>query len=90
MRTKKNQDGIRMFYMTESEFWEMDAGYEGCCIHCGDTRDSCEPDARKYNCYDCETRNVYGMSELLAMGRIEFVEEPRDEEQDWAEFLKQW
>ena len=37
----------------------------GICIHCGEERDSCEPDARQYECYDCERHTVYGASELL-------------------------
>ena len=37
----------------------------GICINCGEERDSCEPDARQYECYDCERNTVYGASELL-------------------------
>lgn len=37
----------------------------GICIHCGDERDECEPDARQYECHECERNTVYGASELL-------------------------
>ena len=37
----------------------------GICINCGEERDYCEPDARQYECYECERHTVYGASELL-------------------------
>ncbi len=40
----------------------------GFCIECGEERDCCEPDARKYECYDCGAKAVYGAMELVMMG----------------------
>ncbi len=44
--------------------------YTGFCIKCGAERDSCEPDAREYECYECEEHTVYGAEELLIMGLV--------------------
>ena len=39
---------------------------EGICTACGETsQDSCEPDAREYECHHCGSFKVYGASELL-------------------------
>lgn len=45
--------------------------YTGFCIECGAERDSCEPDAREYDCYECGANAVYGAEELLVMGLVE-------------------
>ena len=37
----------------------------GFCIYCGVDTDSCEPDARRYECEDCGKHGVYGAEELL-------------------------
>jgi len=37
----------------------------GFCVACGADHDGCEPDARKYECYDCGAMAVYGAAELL-------------------------
>ena len=39
----------------------------GFCIECGAERDSCEPDARQYQCPDCGMMSVYGAEELCLM-----------------------
>jgi hypothetical protein len=61
----------RIFTMTEEEFREADNAFEGRCLACGEDAYGCEPDARKYKCEACEEHEVYGMAELLFMGRIE-------------------
>jgi hypothetical protein len=43
----------------------------GFCINCGDPRDCCEPDARKYLCDNCGCLTVYGAEELVMMGLVE-------------------
>lgn len=45
--------------------------YCGFCIACGAERDSCEPDARNYECYDCGEHQVFGAEELLIMGMVQ-------------------
>jgi hypothetical protein len=37
----------------------------GFCLSCGEERDSCEPDARNYECFECGERKVFGAEELL-------------------------
>jgi len=43
----------------------------GFCVVCGEERECCEPDARKYPCEECETPTVYGAQELAIMGLVE-------------------
>ena len=40
----------------------------GFCVKCGDEREGCEPDARRYPCESCDERAVYGAEELMLMG----------------------
>ena len=40
----------------------------GICIACGDEREGCEPDARKYECFSCGKHLVFGAEELLIAG----------------------
>ena len=42
----------------------------GFCVACGDVRDCCEPDARKYPCDGCGKNLVYGAEEIALMGWI--------------------
>lgn len=44
--------------------------YKGFCIYCGAEHDCIEPDARKYQCENCNKAGVYGTEELLLMGRL--------------------
>ena len=37
----------------------------GICLACGEDNDSCEPDARNYECESCGSRQVFGAEELL-------------------------
>jgi hypothetical protein len=37
----------------------------GFCVKCGRDADSCEPDAREYECESCGAMAVYGAEELL-------------------------
>ncbi len=37
----------------------------GFCIACGEDADSCEPDARGYECESCGKSKVYGAEELM-------------------------
>ena len=40
----------------------------GFCIACEGEHDGCEPDARRYECYECGEHQVYGAPELVLMG----------------------
>jgi hypothetical protein len=37
----------------------------GFCLACGNEQDGCEPDARRYKCEACGSRQVYGAQELV-------------------------
>lgn len=39
----------------------------GFCVNCGAERYYTEPDAREYECEECEQPKVYGAEELLMM-----------------------
>lgn len=39
----------------------------GVCLACGAERDGCEPDAREYECYECDESKVYGAEEIMMM-----------------------
>lgn len=43
---------------------------KGFCLACGYEQDCVEPDARGYECEDCERPTVYGADELLIMGKV--------------------
>ena len=45
-------------------------GNAGFCTACGEERDGCEPDARRYPCEACGANKVYGASELIQMGWV--------------------
>lgn len=63
----------RMFKVTEEQMLtDRDMGY---CIYCGEEAYGVEPDARRYVCDACDKPGVYGLEELLMMGRVEVVEE---------------
>ena len=63
----------RMFKVTEEQMLtDRDMGY---CIYCGEEVYGVEPDARRYECEACGKEGVYGLEELLMMGRVEVVEE---------------
>jgi hypothetical protein len=61
------------FEMTEEEFTDGDLNHEGRCLACGFEAEMCEPDARQYKCDNCGEHQVYGLAELLIMGKIEIV-----------------
>jgi len=59
--------------LTEEEYLDLSDNYMGICLNCGEQRDSCEPDARNYECEHCGEKQVFGVEELLMEGKIEFV-----------------
>jgi len=63
------------FKMSKSEYLSRSEDYEGKCIKCGADAFGVEPDARKCECDECGEMAVYGLEELLLMGRIEIIEE---------------
>jgi hypothetical protein len=64
-----------MFNMS-SDYYEMlnDDG-TGLCTGCGQEAYGVEPDARRYECEYCGLPLVYGVEELLLMGKINITED---------------
>ena len=59
--------------ITEEEYQEAEESNQGICLTCRcQTHDFCEPDARQYECPDCEEKTVYGYPEALLCGFITF------------------
>jgi hypothetical protein len=58
--------------ITLAQYEEARDNYTGFCMACGAERDSCEPDARKYECEACGEHEVYGAEEWVIMERITF------------------
>lgn len=63
------------FKMTTEEFKSRSNDYEGGCLKCGFEAYGVEPDARNYECEECGHAAVFGLEELLLMGRIEILED---------------
>jgi hypothetical protein len=60
--------------ITESIYHSLDSESAGICLHCGIVETGIEPDARGYECSECEQKKVYGTQELILMGWIEIVD----------------
>lgn len=58
--------------------------YPGVCLACGELADSCEPDARGYECECCGAHKVYGIAEAILMGAA--VPAPGCEYEDFMAF----
>jgi len=69
MESKMPQDNS--VAITIEEYFEYRGQYIGVCLSCGETRDSCEPDADDYPCESCGESKVQGADNLLAMGLVE-------------------
>lgn len=79
MKIKTSKTGKLSFLMPESEYVDLCADNAGICISCAELADGCEPDARMYKCESCGCLAVFGIEELLMMGRIEFSADDHDE-----------
>lgn len=64
--------------MSEERFVSLDEDYIGLCLQCGHEQAECEPDTERDPCEECGLPSVYGAEQLLAMGRIEFVDDDED------------
>jgi predicted RNA-binding Zn-ribbon protein involved in translation (DUF1610 family) len=60
-----------MFALSDVEEYIIEDCCAGGCIACGAIVESdIEPDARGYKCPECGAMAVYGLEELLIMGRV--------------------
>lgn len=58
-----------------SDYHNLRNGHDGFCIKCGKINEgNHEPDAEKYECTHCETRNSYGIEILFMSGDVEIVD----------------
>lgn len=46
--------------------------YIGFCVDCGTKHTGIEPDARGYECENCNKTSVFGAEEILIMGEYNF------------------
>lgn len=58
------------FTMTDEEYRVLRNEDAGRCIACGAEAYGVEPDACNYPCDGCNEDQVYGIEELMLMGRI--------------------
>lgn len=64
----RNKEGQMVFPIEMIESAVFSGDHLGYCLQCAGERDACEPDAAKYECYECGTRNVYGAENIVIMG----------------------
>lgn len=60
MEKWRNRKGETRFYPSLDEVRDMDENSEGACIGCGETGQSAEPDAERYECECCGKNLVFG------------------------------
>ena len=70
MTTKPTTPKRLVFAMREETFSRKSEDGYGRCLGCGAEAHYVEPDAREYTCERCSAPRVYGLEELLIMGRI--------------------
>jgi hypothetical protein len=51
----------------------MNENSEGLCVACGSVAGGVEPDAERYECEACGDPFVWGIEQLLIMGRVEIT-----------------
>ena len=51
----------------------MNENSEGLCVACGNVTGGVEPDAERYECEACGDPFVWGIEQLLIMGRVEIT-----------------
>jgi hypothetical protein len=70
---------FRFANMSEAEYMQMSED-GGICLGCDNTQTPVEPDATGVFCESCGKPFVYGVAQLLLMGRIRFTAEATEEE----------
>lgn len=59
--------------LSETDYREYTESYTGVCLACGETRECCEPDARRYRCDACGAREVFGTEQALLEGYVTII-----------------
>jgi len=65
---------INIYGVTQADYLECDDSNTGICLNCGEPREGCEPDARRYHCEACGQDKAYGLPEALMMGRLRITD----------------
>lgn len=65
---------LQSFTIDTETYSDMREESEGFCRACGEPAYGVEPDARKYQCESCDAKQVYGIEELLLMGKLTITE----------------
>lgn len=70
---------------TLREIKEASEENQGWCTNCEEwTHDSCEPDAHKYTCPECDCNSVYGAEELVLLGLVDLSDDDElDDDEDY-------
>ena len=63
----------RPLRLTRLQYLRLEDDMVGTCRACGEEREMCEPDGRKYLCPVCQAPEVYGIEELLAREEVEII-----------------
>ena len=75
----------KTLYVTKSEFKDLRKGHDGFCFKCGKINEgNHEPDAEKYECSHCNTRNSYGVEQAFVVGQLVLVDKEEDSNLDEA------
>ncbi len=69
--------------ITEDTYKSLVDSYQGICTSCLSTKDSCEPDAERYQCDNCDKHQVYGTEQLLIMGLLQITPDQAKENIKW-------
>ena len=65
----------KMIRLTEENLRKAMEFHEGFCLSCENIATDCEPDTRERRCDSCGETKVFGVEELLIMGKIGLIEE---------------
>lgn len=67
MKLHKSLTVKRVVEAAEEEMFGPAITNPGFCLACGEEQEGCEPDAEKYECENCEKREVYGAATVAMM-----------------------
>lgn len=60
--------------MIQASEHDILSGTLGACLACGASASGIEPDAEQYECECCGAHEVYGLEQLLIMGKLELLD----------------
>lgn len=63
--------------LTKTELFRWGKIKMGVCTYCNCELCDIPPGAKNYYCPDCDRQNVFGLDELLKIGYVELIIEPK-------------